>query len=687
VAASSHNQDAQSPQHDTLAAAPPAAALPFTRLFLRIGQSSYPYYPYVVLSVERASNQTPGSDDYIALADHYPQNANDFIPKQWQKVSKLDQGSYMTGTWCGKEIGNLIIADLKTLESFYIFYAGTDSNGDYAILGNPSQYKRQTHWMKDSIADIAQKRLYEIVIPGAHDVGTYDMVGKAVAYNAQAQNLSFDGQLELGIRYFDCRIKKLGEAPYYWFYHGINTWTNINDLVSAVRAFLDPSSGSREIVILDFCRLKYFTQQSDYTTLFDYFRKDNTLARAMISPHEMNELTINDFVTRGKRLLILCENAAQWAPDLGESINLDAQWPQKSDTASLKNYLDGEVISHATANSLWSLQAILTVSGDKWLYWYADKVSLVLRDWMLNSTNPTWWNTVNVVFCDFTGGADLVSTAKVCNQLRNNPAEGDLYWYSEPGWHTGQPFPPSRVGLKVGDGGWTNFKSVFASSNGVIYVVKWDGSLWRYRDTHWQNGAPINNPPTLASPAGPGPDDRWDRYRLVFATSDGVIYAIDWSGVTLYRYRDANWQSGLGSMPFTSREVASRREVGNAYDWSHYPSVCATSQGVIYALDREGALWRYRDTAWQHGRQLMPIGSSQLVANAGWGAGLKTVFATSDGIVYAIDWSGNLRWFQDAAWQQGTGQLTGDIVIDAPGWTQFRMVFATGEGRIYAIMT
>jgi hypothetical protein len=639
-----------------------AGASVFERLFLTLGgpniiwgAAAAPWKAYVVINVKMPPGQKYEQDDYIALAARKPNNALDYITSQY--VRNLDQGSYETWTTCNKSINaNLTVADLDKLETMYVFYA-RKVNDDFTIIGDPVSFKQQKHWMTESLPDIGQKRLHEIMIPGAHDAGTFDVMHKGTdtGNNAQTQNLDFPGQLALGIRYFDCRLQNWPKykQPFY-FYHGFaRTWTVITDLISALKTFFTDDK-SKDIVILDFCRFDGF-EQSDYKKLFELFRKDTLLANAMMTPDEAKQLTLNDLVAQGKRLFLLCEDATARADfNLGKSINIDAEWPETDKLSTLETKLDAQVAAHAGSAALWSLQAILTPGYPKSIAPWADEVSLFLHEKVV--TDQNWRKNVNVIFCDFAAGADLVHAAKVCNKSRYDPTKGNIFWYEHKGWQTGTGAP--SPGVEIGHGGWTKFKSVFASRDGWIYAIDWYGNLNRYHDTHWQNGVPMSlgSSQVISS-------DNWVQYREVFASSDAsgnrLIYAItgDYKSPgtgKLWRWLDTGGnQLGQGTLI----------EGG----WENYKHVFASNDGVIYGIDSEGRLcrWRYK-------------GLTGVISH-GW-QNYKNAFATSDGVIYGIDWGGNLWWWRDTGGNQlGNGKQIG------VNWSDFRMIFATSEGRFYGI--
>jgi hypothetical protein len=625
--------------------------VPYQRLFLTLTPSSTglsPWTSYVVINVEMAPGQKPDPDDYIALALHYPESPNDYYTYEY--VSNLNHDAYATWETCNKT--GPTVADLGKLETLYVFYA-RKVNGVWKIIGNPTSYKMQKRWMEESLPDIGQKKLHEIVIPGAHDVGTYDLVAPGAALNAQAQNLDFPGQLALGTRYFDCRLwnHKSYTQPFYFYHGAASSYTEITDLTKALTDFL-VKDNSKDIVILDFCRFGNFDPPA-YDKLFALFRNDPLLANAMMTPDEAQQLTINELVAWGKRLFILCEDASARAKfNLGKSINIDAQWAEAHDPSRLKTWLNCQVNNLATSGKLWALQAVLTPRCLNSLAPYAVELFPLLHGWVANE----WWNKANVVFCDFTAGTDLVNAVKVCNQRRNDKQKGNIFWYEHKGWQTGTGAP--SPGVEIGHGGWTNFKSVFASRDGWIYAIDWYGNLNRYHDTHWQNGVPMSlgSSQVISS-------DNWVQYREVFASSDAsgnrLIYAItgDYKSPgtgKLWRWLDTGGnQLGQGTLI----------EGG----WENYKHVFASNDGVIYGIDSEGRLcrWRYK-------------GLTGVISH-GW-QNYKNAFATSDGVIYGIDWGGNLWWWRDTGGNQlGNGKQIGS------NWSDFRMIFATSEGRFYGI--
>jgi hypothetical protein len=643
------------------------AGLPYKRLFMTLAANEVTWSPiyhlHVCINVEMAI--IPNKGDYIALADHYPKNAKDYIGYYyWQNVVDLGPGGYVTNKWCKLNVNaNLIIADFKTLEGLYLFYAGNVA-GEWKIIGEPVQFKAQKHWMTESLVNIGQKKLHEIAIPGAHDAGSYDMVAKSVTLNAWAQNMDFSGQLELGIRYFDCRLENFpSKNPPFYFYHGVaETYTAVEELLSALRKFFHEDK-SKDIVFLDFTHFKNFernTQKDDYAKLFDYFRNDAFFGNALMTPEEARDLTISELRSLGRRIYIGCiDEPARKQFNLGKDISLTSQWPRTHDVGLLWSFLDGQVTDHVFSQELWSLQGILEPAALDSLVWWAQELYWRLRMWLLNN----WPYQFNIVICDFPGGTDVVHAVQECNRLRKAKSRGNIYWYRDDGFQTGTGGLSAKV--EIGRGGWTDFSSVFASSKGWIYAIDWNGALKRYVDSHWQQAVPLSLTGSKVISTGD-----WQNYRQVFASSDGWIYAITgtfgYAGTgKLMRWHDTGGDS-LGQ--------------GQIIDsgWENYRMGFATSNGFIYGVIGNymnagtGKLFRFHD----NGGDSLGRGTQ---IDSGW-ENYRAAFGSSDGRIYGIDSQGRLWRFHDA----GASKLPSGSQL-ADDWSYVRMATATSDGRLYAV--
>jgi Tachylectin len=199
-------------------------------------------------------------------------------------------------------------------------------------------------------------------------------------------------------------------------------------------------------------------------------------------------------------------------------------------------------------------------------------------------------------------------------------ASSDLLWYQHQGLSNGSTEWASGTGTKVGNG-W-NYKTVFASSNGVIYGITANNELCWYRHDGWQDGSSRwANGNCITVGRG------WN-FKTVFASAGGVIYGIKENG-QLYWYRHDGWRDG------SSRWAnGSGTNVGSGWN---FKTVFASSNGVnsvIYGIKENNDLYWYRHDGWQDGSNNWANGGTGIVVGHGWN--FRSVFASSNGIVYGI---------------------------------------------------
>ena len=217
------------------------------------------------------------------------------------------------------------------------------------------------------------------------------------------------------------------------------------------------------------------------------------------------------------------------------------------------------------------------------------------------------WNSYKSVFTTSSGIIYGITTG------------GDLHWYRHEGWQNGSGRWTDGNGIRVGNGGWESYKSVFASSDGIIYGITTGGDLHWYRHDGWQDGR--------AKWTGDGirvGNGGWESYKSVFATSNGIIYGIT-NGGDLHWYRHDGWQDGRAK--WTGDGI----KVGNG--WHSYRSVFASSHGIIYGITTGGDLHWYRHDGWQNGSAKWT--GDGIKVGSGWHS-YKSVIATGEGILYGV---------------------------------------------------
>jgi len=248
-----------------------------------------------------------------------------------------------------------------------------------------------------------------------------------------------------------------------------------------------------------------------------------------------------------------------------------------------------------------------------------------------------------------------------------NVISNDLCWYRHEGWQDGSNNWANDNCIKVGSG-W-NFKTGFASSNGVIYGITSSNELCWYGHEGWQDGSN-----TWASDNCTSVGNGWN-FKTVFASSDGIIYGIT-SSNELCWYRHDGWQDG--SNRWASGNCT---KVGNGWN---FKTVFASSNGVIYGITSSNELCWYRHDGWQDGSNRWASGNCTKVGN-GWN--FKTVFASRNSVIYGVKSNGDLYWYRHDGWQDGSNRWAngGTGIKVGSGWN-FQSIFATSDGTVYGIV-
>jgi hypothetical protein len=162
----------------------------------------------------------------------------------------------------------------------------------------------------------------------------------------------------------------------------------------------------------------------------------------------------------------------------------------------------------------------------------------------------------------------------------------------------------------------------------------------------------------------------------VFSGGDGVLYTIDASG-DLRWYQD----DGAAGAADVSWDPGSGAVIGTG--WDGYPQVASGGQGVIYAVDPSGDLHWYRYLG-SGGTGTWADGSGTVIGS-GWG-GYTQVVSGGDGILYTVDGSGTLYWHrqQDPTADTSTWADGGSGTQIGTGWAQFDQIGSVGGGVLFA---
>lgn len=116
------------------------------------------------------------------------------------------------------------------------------------------------HWMKDNWEYIKDKKIAELVIPGTHDSGTYDLAPGLPKVTAMTQINSIGDQLKDGIRYFDLRVREAShrgcaDPSVWWLFH---TWDSyrLHVALDEIQAFISKPGNENEVIVLDFQKVE-----------------------------------------------------------------------------------------------------------------------------------------------------------------------------------------------------------------------------------------------------------------------------------------------------------------------------------------------------------------------------------------------------------------------------------------------
>ncbi|MDH6109358.1 lysophospholipase L1-like esterase [Kitasatospora sp. MAP12-15] len=161
------------------------------------------------------------------------------------------------------------------------------------------------------------------------------------------------------------------------------------------------------------------------------------------------------------------------------------------------------------------------------------------------------------------------------------------------------------------------------------------------------------------------------------------MFGVDGSGNLRYYQYTGDGGSNI-SWTGTSNNV-----VSNAPGWGKFTHVFSGGGGVIYGIDGSGNLWYFNYTGDGSSTGDWSATSNSIISNApGWGK-FTQVFSTGGGKIYGVDSSGNLWYYQytgngssNSAWSS----TSNSIVSNAPGWGKFTHI--TGDpttGAIYGV--
>jgi|GEM_PF-1363075 len=195
-------------------------------------------------------------------------------------------------------------------------HAAPVSSNIGGIVPNAKGTEKNEHWMADNWDFIKDKKLAEIVIPGTHDSGTYQMAWGLASATAKTQNVSIGEQLDDGIRYFDLRVAETihtgcADDSVWWINHGIFASYRVQDALNEVASFVKKPANAKEVIILDFqaIQMKYDDQRAIDVLLGLVQKKLGPYIAPVDQVNKWQEKSLTDFVSQGRQIIILVPSA------------------------------------------------------------------------------------------------------------------------------------------------------------------------------------------------------------------------------------------------------------------------------------------------------------------------------------------------------------------------------------------
>jgi hypothetical protein len=144
-------------------------------------------------------------------------------------------------------------------------------------------------------------------------------------------------------------------------------------------------------------------------------------------------------------------------------------------------------------------------------------------------------------------------------------------FYRHDGWVDGTA-RFSHEAVRIGRGGWADFRKIFSGGNGTIYGVSPAGDLMFYRHDGWVDGTARFSQEAVRVGRG-----GWTHFKFISAAGEGVIYAVP-PELGLRYYKHDGWVDG--SDRFSQAGVA----LSPAVPWSDFLDFFVATNGVIYAV-------------------------------------------------------------------------------------------------------
>lgn len=205
---------------------------------------------------------------------------------------------------------------------------------------NFSRFKEEvlySDWMKN-ISD--ETYLNDIVIPGSHDAGSYDMV-----WLGETQKYTIKEQLNVGVRYFDIRVNY--EDDEYVIFHSIINGVKFIPILNDIKEFI--TNNPTEVLLLDFQHFSGNSQNGVYNLITEYLYNNNLLVVNETTKSDLefiNSLKLKD--VRGKCIIFWGDRSS----DLSNYVFLRNNDNCSHDNMSLNSYYESSY--HENSDKLFN---------------------------------------------------------------------------------------------------------------------------------------------------------------------------------------------------------------------------------------------------------------------------------------------------------------------------------------------
>ena len=237
-------------------------------------------------------------------------------------------------------------------------------------------------------------------------------------------------------------------------------------------------------------------------------------------------------------------------------------------------------------------------------------------DWTAIATAPPFpggldWAAFSFVFAGGDGVIYAVDGAGDLFYFRlldpwRNPTAG---WSPDSGRRIGRGFYPR------------DWKCLTGGGDGIVYGLKHDDDLWYFRHG-WAAGGEV------VAAWQQTVIHRWPDTVSILGCGDGLLYRIQQNEEAPFGQLSWHAQGRVAVADAWSYYGRGSRVIGDGFGTGRFARTFAGGHGVIYGVQADGGLYRYRDRD-QQGRSSWAHGGVGLRIGEGFLAGYKFVFAAS----------------------------------------------------------